>query len=165
MTVPGERTEAQLATIEALKIMPRRLEQEVAGLSDGVLRYRPAEGEYSIKETIGHLRDHAEVWHKRLYAMCTLTDPRWSAFDGDASVRSHNYQDADLTAVMAQLAEWRSKTADLLAEAVDWTRLGQHPELGRRSLRQWAEFVIAHDEEHLAAIRTLKEAQTTARLP
>jgi len=165
MTVPGERSEAQLAIIEALKSMPLRLEHEIDGLSDAMLRYQPAEGEYSIKETIGHLRDHAEVWHKRLSATCSLTDPRWTAFDGDASVRSHGYQEADVNALAATIREWRAKTSDLLSQAVDWTRLGQHPELGRRSLRQWAEFVIAHDEEHLAAIRALKEAQTAARLP
>jgi hypothetical protein len=165
MTVPGERTEVQLALIEALKGLPVRLEQETGGLSDAVLRYRPAELEYSIKETSGHLRDLAEVWHKRLNAICGLTDPRWSAFDGDASVRSHGYQEADLQALIGTIREWRTRTADLLAHAVDWTRLGQHPELGRRSLRQWAEFMVAHDEEHLAAIRSLKEAQTAARLP
>lgn len=165
MTVPGERTEAQLAIIEALKSLPRRLAEETAGLTDAVLRYRPAEGEYSIKETIGHLRDLAEVWHKRLYTIWSLTDPRWQSFDGEASVRSHNYQDADVQTLIATLGEWRMQTADLLSQAVDWTRLGQHPELGRRSLRQWGEFVIAHDEEHLAVIRSLKEAQTAARLP
>ena len=165
MTVPGERNEAQLAIIEALKSMPLRLQHEIDGLSDAVLRYRTAEGEYSIKETIGHLRDHAEVWHKRLSATCSLTDPRWSAFDGDASVRSHAYQEADVDELAATIREWRTKTSDLLAHAVDWTRLSQHPERGRRSLRQWAEVVIAHDEEHIAAIRALKEAQTAARLP
>ena len=165
MTVPGERTEAQLAIIEALKSLPVRLDHEVDGLSDAVLRYRPAEGEYSIKETIGHLRDHAEVWHRRLKVICSLTDPRWPAFDGDASVRSHNYQESDVAQLIAAIREWRVKTADLLATTIDWTRLGQHPELGRRSLRQWAEFVVGHDQEHIAAILTLKEAQTAARLP
>ena len=164
MTVPGERNEVQLNLIEALKSLPRRLGEEAGGLSDAVLRYRPAEGEYSIKEIVGHLRDLSEVWHKRLYVITSLTDPRWPAFDGEASVREHNYHNADLGGLIATIGEWRMKTSDMLAHQVDWTRLGQHPELGRRSLRQWAEFVVAHDEEHLAAIRALKEAQTAARL-
>ena len=165
MTVPGERTEAQLAIIEALKSLPRDLEHETDGLSDAVLRYRPAEGEYSIKEIAGHLRDLAEVWHKRLYAMWSLNDPRWSSFDGEASVRANNYQDGDLKALIAAIRDWRTQTADLMAKAVDWTRLGQHPEMGRRSMRQWAEFMVEHDREHIQAIRALKEAQTAARLP
>ena len=165
MTVPGERNEVQLNLLEALKSLPSRLEQEIVGLSDQMLRYRPAEGEYSIIETLGHLRDHAEVWHRRLYMITSLTDPRWPAFDGDASVRAHNYQEADARQLLATVREWRAKTADLLANTVDWTRVGQHPELGRRSLRQWAEFVLAHDDEHITAIRARKEAQTVARLP
>ena len=165
MTVPGERTEAQLAIIEALKSLPRRLAEETSGLSDAVLRYRPAEGEYSIKETIGHLRDMAEVWHKRLYSIWALNDPRFQSFDGEASVRDRNYQDADIQTTIAGLEEWRMRTTELLSKAVDWTRLGQHPDLGRRSLRQWGEFVVAHDDEHIAQIRALKEAQTAARLP
>ncbi len=165
MTVPGQRTEEQLEILEALKRLPVTLENEVDGLSDAVLRYRPAEGAYSIKEIIGHLRDLSEVWHKRLYVITSLTDPRWPGFDGEASVREHNYQEANVQQLIATIREQRFKTADLLAHQVDWTRLGQHPEMGRRSLKQWAEFVVAHDAEHIAAIKALKEAQTTAGLP
>jgi hypothetical protein len=150
----------RLDIIEKLKALPVILEAETGGLSDTVLRYRPVEGEYSIKEIIGHLRELAEVWYMRLYATWSLTDPRWPAFDGKASVQQHNYQDADVSQLIATIREWRNKTADLLSHAVDWTRLGQHPELGRRSLKQWAEFCTAHDEEHIASIRRLKAAQS-----
>jgi hypothetical protein len=107
----------------------------------------------------------AEVWHKRLYSIASLTDPRWPGFEGEASVRDHAYQEADVRELIATTRQWRLKTTDLLANTVDWTRLGQSPDLGRRSLKQWAEFVLDHDEDHIAVIRRLKEAQTTARLP
>jgi DinB family protein len=155
----------RLEIIERLKDLPVTLEREIEGLSDAALSYRPADGEYSIKETIGHLRDMAEVWHKRLYATASLTDPRWPGFDGEASVRDNAYQDADVRELIAGVAEWRGKTVDLLAQTVDWTRLGQSPDLGRRSFKQWAEFVLDHDLDHLGVIRRLKEAQTAARLP
>lgn len=155
----------RLEIIEALKNLPVTLERSIEGLSENALRYRPGEGEYSIKETLGHLRDMAEVWHKRLYMIASLTDPRWPPFDGEASVREHNYQEADARRLIAEIREWRTKTADLLSETVDWTRLGQHPELGRRSFKQWAEFVLAHDQDHLDVIRRLREEQSTARLP
>jgi hypothetical protein len=165
MTVPGERTDAQLAIIEALKDLPDRLEQALEGVPDATLRYRPAEGEWSIKENLGHLRDLSRVWHKRLYMICSLTDPRWPAFDGGEAVRNNPYQDAGVPALIAEIRDIRLQTTDMLSQAVDWTRLGQHPELGRRSLRQWAEFLLAHDEDHIAVIRRLKESQTVARLP
>ncbi|HEX5369507.1 MAG TPA: DinB family protein [Dehalococcoidia bacterium] len=165
MTVPGERTEAQLQIIEALKRTPLAVEAEIEGLSDAVLRYRPAEGEWSIKEVVGHLRDVAEAWHKRISAVCTLTDPILPAWERSLTYPDRNYQDASLDAVIMNMQEWRLKTVEVLAHAVDWTRLGQHLEQGRRSLRQWGEFMIAHEAEHLATIRSLKEAQTAARLP
>jgi hypothetical protein len=165
MTVPGERNEEKLNILEALKSLPVTLEGELEGLSDAVLRYRPAEHELSIKETVGHLLELSEVWHRRLYAITSLTDPRWPGFDTEGAVHSHNHQDGDVRQLVGSIREWRSKTADLLAHAVDWTRLGQDPDLGRRSLKQWAEFVVELDKEHVARIRGLKEAQTTARLP
>lgn len=165
MTVPGERNQEKLNILEALKSLPVALENEVEGLSDGVLRYRPAEGEFSIKETLGYLRELSEVWFRRLNAITSLTDPRWPGFDAEAAVRSHKYQDTDVRQLIAGIREWRDKTAELLANTVDWSRLGQHPDLGRRSLKQWAEFVVELDREHIARIRGLKEAQTTARLP
>ena len=64
-----ERSMERLEIIEGLKHGPNLVAAEIAGVSDAVLRYRPAEGEWSIKEVVGHLRNAAEVWHKRLYAI------------------------------------------------------------------------------------------------
>jgi uncharacterized damage-inducible protein DinB len=148
----------RLEIMEALKHLPDRIAAEVAGLSESVLRYRPAEGEWSIKEVVGHLRDSAEVWHKRLYTVTSLTDPLFVSFDGEQWVRDRNYQESNPAQVLAQMHDQRLQTVDLLAHSVDWTRVGQQPGVGRRSLKQFAEFLIEHDEDHLAQIRRLKEA-------
>ena len=147
----------RLEIIERLKHLPGELEVSVAGLPEATLRFRPAEGEWSINETVGHVRDLAEVWHKRLYMVASLTDPQFTSFDGEASVIEHNYQDADLATLFREMREWRSKTVVLLAHTVDWTRIGQQRGVGRRSLRQFAEFLISHDEEHIAEVQRLKE--------
>jgi hypothetical protein len=154
----------RLEIIEGLKHGPNLVAAEIAGVSDAVLRYRPAEGEWSIKEVVGHLRNAAEVGHKRLYATATLTDPKMPLWDAVIGNRETNWQEADLGKLIAEMAEWRAKTVETLVHAVDWTRLGQHAEIGRRSLKQWAEYVLAHDEEHLATIRALKSSQA-ARQP
>ena len=154
----------RLEIIEGLKHGPNLVAAEIAGVPDAVLRYRPAEGEWSIKEVVGHLRNAAEVWHKRLYATATLTDPKMPLWDAVIGNRETNWQDAALGKLIAGMAEWRAKTVETLVHAVDWTRLGQHAEIGRRSLKQWADYVLAHDEEHLATIRALKSSQA-ARQP
>jgi hypothetical protein len=149
----------RLEIIETLKHLPDAVAAETSGVDDSVLRHRRAPEEWSIKEIAGHLRDAAEVWHKRIYSVCSLTDPRFTSFDGEAWVRDRGYIDADLTALIAEMREWREKTVDVLTHAVDWTRLGQHGDLGRRSLKQWGEYMVEHEAEHLASIRALKEAQ------
>jgi hypothetical protein len=148
----------RLEIIETLKHMPDRVEAEVAGLTDTVLRFRPAEAEWSIKEVSGHLRDVAQNWYRRLYTVWSLTDPIFIPFDGEALARDLVYQDADHGALIAEMREHTLKTVDLLSHAVDWTRLGQQPGVGRRTLKQFAESLIAHEEEHLAQIKALKAA-------
>ena len=148
----------RLEIIETLKHLPDLVEAEIEGVPESVLKYRPAENEWSIKEVVGHLHDAAEAWHKRLYSVWSLTDPLFESFDGEESVREHGYQDADLRPLIAQLRAQRLKTVDLLSNAVDWTRLGQLRGVGRRTLKQFAEFVVSHDEDHLNQIRALKLA-------
>jgi len=151
----------RLEIIEGLKDTPRLVSEEIAGVPDAVLRHSPAENEWSIKEIVGHLRNAAEVWHKRLYATATLTDPKMPLWDSVIGNREQDFQNADLSKLIAEMNEWRVKTIETLIHTVDWTRLGQHAEIGRRSLKQWGEYVLAHDQEHLASIRALKAAQGT----
>ena len=150
----------RLEIIEALKHMPDRLEAEVAGLSANTFRFRPSEGEWSINEVVGHMRDMAGVWHSRLYQVWSLTDPQFVSFDGEASVKEKAYQDADVRRLIQETEEQRLKTVDLLSHAIDWTRLGQQRGVGRRTLKQFAEYMVSHDEEHLNQIRELKALAT-----
>ena len=146
----------KLEIIEALKHLPDRVEAEIDGLSASALRHRPADEEWSIKEVAGHLRDMAEVWHKRLYMIWSQTDPLFQSFDGAASVSERGYQDAELSSVIAEMRMQRMKTVDLLSHAVDWTRTGMQRGAGRRTLKQFAEYVVGHDDEHIEHIRALK---------
>ena len=146
----------RLEIIEALKHLPDRVEAEIAGLPEAALSRRPAEGEWSIKEVVGHLRYDAEIRQKRLYAVWSLTDPVFTPYDEVASVREQNYQEADIDTLIAELRRFRLQTVDLLSHAVDWTRTGNQPGVGRRSLRQLAERALDHDANHLAQIRALK---------
>jgi hypothetical protein len=148
----------RLEIIETLKRFPDEVEAEVAGLSEAVLRHRPAEDEWSIKEVVGHLRYDAEVRHKRLYMVWSLTDPVFVPYDEAATVRENNYQEAELKTLLGALKHFRLQTINLLDHAVDWTRTGTQPGVGRRSLKQLAERALAHDADHLAQIRALKAA-------
>jgi hypothetical protein len=156
----------RLEIIETLKHMPDLLEAEVAGLDEQTLRYRPAEGEWSVIEVVGHLCLATQVWHKRLYMVWSLFDPVLAKWD--TIVGPDDFKQGSLRQLLDETREWRLQTVDLLAHAVDWSRLGQHIAtnggFGRRTFKQIAEHVLNHDAEHLAQIRALKAARgvTTA---
>ena len=152
----------RLQIIEELKHLPGGVEAELAGPTEAELRFRPADGEWSIKEVAGHLRDVSFHWHKRLYSVWSFTDPIFVSFDGEALARDLAYQEADPQTFIAEMRVNTLKTVDLLSHAVDWTRLGQQPGVGRRTLKQFAEALIEHEREHLAQIQALKAVQKAA---
>src|SRR5581483_7269511 len=135
----------RLEIIEALKHFPATLSAEVTGLSDNVLRYKPADDEWSVRETLGHVVFMDHVWYRRLYMVWAQNDPLLPVFDSEgeqaAIARS---RDGNIGNLMAELAASRIRTVDLLARAVDWTRIGTWRGVGRRSLRQLAESLLAH---------------------
>jgi hypothetical protein len=152
----------RLDLIEALKHLPNNIELEIAGMSETALRQRPIEGEWSIKEVIGHLLDHTSITEKRLFMVWSMTDPVLPAYDGEALVLEKNYQDADVKALIEEIGRIRLESVSLLAHAVDWTRIGQLPGVGRRSLRQLAERALDHDMTHLEQVRQLKSTGSVA---
>jgi len=148
----------RLEMIETLKHMPVAVQEEIVGLPESVLRFKPAENEWSIKEVVGHLRDKAEVWGKRLYMVYSQTDPMFVLYDQDQAVRDKNYQEAEIGDVLAEWGRLQLQIVELLDRAVDWSRLGRHPEIGRRSLHQWVDVLLRAEKDHLEQIRGLKRA-------
>lgn len=148
-----------LDLVEAVKALQRETAEEVEGLSEEVLQFRPAEGEWSIKEVCGHLLDNDQVWHQRLQMTATQESPFLASFDQEALVHERNYQEQDIRTILDRLSEVRARTTELLADLAqwNWARPAYHWERGRMSIRQMVELEIAHDQEHLEQIRRLKE--------
>jgi len=160
---PG--TQGHLDLVEPLRTMPRSAADAVKGLSDATLRFRPQDGGWSIKEIVGHLRDAAEVYHKRLYMMSTQTDPVLEPYDPDAFARDHNYLDRDIGQLLAEMSAFRAESVRLLTSLVNWNwaRTGRHLEDGRLSIRQIVEIMIDHEAEHVADLARLRDAAAAAR--
>jgi uncharacterized damage-inducible protein DinB len=146
--------------VERLNSNSGVLRAGLAGLPEAALARRPSENEWSIKDIVGHLCDHAQFFHRRLYMMIKLEEPRLVAYDQEALVRDRNAQAAPIEQLLAEFSAQRGMTVDMLADLVhwNWARTGHHEELGRMSIRQLVDRAVAHDEAHLAQIRSLKEA-------
>jgi hypothetical protein len=143
--------------VEQLNTNTTRLRSELAGLPEATLARRPSENEWSIKEIVGHLRDHAQFLQRRLYMMIKLEEPLLQAYDQEVLVREGNSQAVPIEQLLAEFSAQRGETIDMLSELVhwNWARTGRHGELGKISIRQLVDRAVAHDEAHLAQIRSL----------
>lgn len=153
---PG--TQGHLELVELLRSLPRALEEELKGITEAEATRRPAPDAWCIKEIAGHLRDAAEVYHKRLYMMSTQTDPVLEPYDPDAFARDHGYLERGIDEMLAELRAFRAETVQLLTTLVNWNwaRAGQHLEMGRVSIRQLVEHMVDHEAGHLEEIRRLR---------
>ncbi|MHB8375890.1 MAG: DinB family protein [Dehalococcoidia bacterium] len=159
---PG--TTGHLDLVEPLRALPGDLRQALAQISEPEALYRPAPDPpdgpqgWCIKEIVGHLRDAAEVYHKRLYMMSTQTDPVLQPYDQDAYALDHAYLSRPLDGMLDELEEQRAQTVFLLTTLVNWNwaRTGQHLERGRVSIRQMVEHMVEHEGQHLADVRSLR---------
>lgn len=152
----------RLEIIEALRLLPERLREEVTGLSEAQLRFRPGDGQWSLKEVIGHVRDFAEIDHDRLVRMITQERPVLVGYDQEDLAREHNHQEANLETVLAELASVRQQTVHVVTELVDanWARTGRHLERGTFSIRQHVDHIVEHEALHLEHVRALKTQAT-----
>lgn len=148
-----------LDLVEQLNAHASALRRELEGLPDATLGARPAEGEWSIKDTLGHLCDVGGITHQRLFMMIKLEEPRLAGYDTDQMALDRNAQPAKIEDLLAEFTTQRAATVELLAELVhwNWARQGRHEVMGRISIRQQVELWLAHEEHHLAQIRSLKE--------
>ena len=152
---PG--TQGHLDLVEPLRALPRQLADELKGVTETQATFRASPEAWCIRELVGHLRDAAEVYHKRLYMMSTQTDPILEGYDQEAYARDHGYMTRPLTEMLDELRSFRAKTVQLLTSLVNWNwaRTGQHVERGRTSIRQMVEHMVEHEADHFQEIRRL----------
>jgi len=155
---PG--TTGHMDLVEALRGVPRSLADALKGITDAEAAFRAAPDSWCIREIVGHMRDAAEVYHKRIYMMSTQADPVLEPYDQEAWVTEHAYMTRGIDDMVRELAGWRADTVQLLTTLVNWNwaRTGQHTERGRTSIRQIVEHMTEHDPAHLHDIHALRAA-------
>lgn len=140
-----------------LRVMPAVLQRELDALPAELTRFRPAPGEWSINEVIGHIieaEQHgfagriqqilAEEQH-----ICQTWDPNQVAEargDTDKAV-------AELWQTFAALRE-KSVTLVLTLQPEQLARSGQHPSVGELSIRDLLYEWVYHDRNHFKQIES-----------
>ena len=122
---------------------------------DRAIRHRPAPGEWSAIEVLGHMSDKMQNWSRRTERILTEERPALPGYDQDASVRDHDYQHASAEALLEQLHQSCGRFAAIVEHIPDsaFERPGVHSEFGPITLRYCIEVSIQSAGEHLEQLR------------
>lgn len=122
---------------------------------DHAIRHRPAAGEWSAVEVVGHVIDKMQMWTSRVERLMVEERPVMPGYDQDALVRDHDYLHADPGVLFEQLRQACERFAALV-ERVPTSALqreGTHEEFGPMTLRQCIEAPLESVPGHLEQLR------------
>jgi len=133
------------------------LQREVAALPVAITQLRPAPGEWSVNEVIGHLIETEERGFGGRIARIVARDGYLcQAWDPDQVARDRHDQEKATTTLLTELAERRSKNLHLvqaLAPA-QLMRTAIHPVVGPLSVNELLHEWVFHDRNHIKQILT-----------
>ena len=118
---------------------------------DHAIRHRPAAGEWSAIEVVGHMIDKMWIWIGRVERLMAEERPALPAYDQDALVREHDYLHADPEVLFEQLRQECERFASLI-ERIPVSALqreGVHEEVGPMTIRQCIAVPLESSPEHL----------------
>ena len=144
--------EVQAATPALVKSL---LEQAGSKLSN-----RPAEGEWSVLELLGHLADSELVVSGRYrWALCE-DEPPLLPYDQDRWVAGLRHNEDDPSELLAGFAALRTANLALWSRLSDAQRgrLGMHAERGPESVDMMFRMLAGHDRFHLDQMRRTLDA-------
>lgn len=150
--------------VAAIRGVPDLILHICAGMTDGQMRGRPHDGEWSLMEVACHLRDSAIEEGLRARRMVEEDNPTLEPYDQEMRAAAREYQEDDPQKVMTSLrAYWTGYAYQLgrFSEA-EWKRPGIHPETGPVTVGGRAELEIEHVGAHLAQMQAARAALASA---
>ena len=126
---------------------------------DDAIRHRPAAGEWSAVEVVGHMIDTMQIWTSRVERLMVEERPALARYDQDALVRDHDYLHADPEVLFEHLRQACERFATLVERIPSSAlrREGVHEEVGPITLCQCIEAPLESVPGHL---EQLHAAQT-----
>lgn len=109
-------------------------------------------GAWSVRQIVAHLRDTEARVYPKLFAIASYDFPNLRELP--PPIVTTDNQEISIFTVMSQFRRLRQSTLSLLRELPDdaWARAGTDVDNRTVTIKSLAEYLMAHDAEHLAQI-------------
>jgi hypothetical protein len=155
-SMPGIRA----AHIQTLRLLPERLREAVAGLSDAQLDTPYREGGWTVRQVVHHVADSHAMAFTRCKLALTEDWPTINPYNEAAWANLPDSRlpiDVSLALIAALHARWVALIESLSEE--DFRKGYNHPERGREMLVKMLAMYDWHSRHHTAHITSLRARQ------
>jgi DinB superfamily len=135
---------------------PREIAKFLSGVSAESIRIRPTSEEFSILESVCHLRDiEVEGYSVRIRRLLKENNPQLPDIDGSRLATERDYNSQRLDPALEAFATARESNVEILRRANqnDLNRRGVLEGVGEITLHSILAMMVEHDEGHLDELR------------
>jgi antitoxin (DNA-binding transcriptional repressor) of toxin-antitoxin stability system len=145
--------------LSKLRETPKAVAAVFRGASDEAARRRPARDKWSMLEILCPLRDVEQLFVERYGKIANHDRPQLRMINQDELATTLRYNEDDPARALREFQAFRGETIALLSALAQqsWERVGLHPKRGDYSIAANAVMHVAHDANHLARLRALRE--------
>jgi len=145
--------------LSKLQETPKALAALFHGITDEVLRRKPAPDKWSMLEILCHLRDAEFLFVERYGKIANQDRPQLRMINNDELAEKLKYNEDNAGAVLREFQSLRAQTVMILSALAQqaWERVGLHPKRGEFSIAANAVMHVVHDANHLDRVRALRE--------
>jgi hypothetical protein len=154
-----ELTLAQVARL--LEAALTIIQVEVAALDEARLRWRPAEGEWCVKEVVGHLIEaERRGFGGRVRTFLNQDGPTCQTWEPAEVARARHDDERDMGELLREFAAVRREYIAMVEgiTSAQLSRWGNHPHVGRLTVRDLLHEWVHHDRNHIKQIMSNVQA-------
>jgi hypothetical protein len=132
----------------------KMIKQYIDGLPPGGIYHRLSPDRLSIHETITYLTRYHHIFLARVKSICSDVNPFFEMYRPDDDPEYHFAVARTTGSLLHELYRVRDEiqlTLEDLSEG-ECSRVGTHSVLGKMDIRQWLEFFLLHESNHLFRI-------------